>query len=57
MLNVDVNHSCFRSEKVGCNTDKRNPYVAFRRRFEKMQTRKNRKLDENNYTVSLLFFV
>eukprot|EP00088_Acartia_fossae_P041257 TRINITY_DN4317_c0_g1_i10.p1 TRINITY_DN4317_c0_g1~~TRINITY_DN4317_c0_g1_i10.p1 ORF type:complete len:538 (-),score=126.98 TRINITY_DN4317_c0_g1_i10:911-2524(-) len=42
-----------RSEKVGCNADKRNPYVAFRRRFEKMQTRKNRKLDENNYIMML----
>ncbi len=44
-----------RCEKVGCNADKRNPYVAFRRRFEKMQTRKNRKLDENNYVVSILW--
>lgn len=42
-----------RSKKVGCNADKRNPYVAFRRRFEKMQTRKNRKLDENNYVMML----
>jgi len=42
-----------KSEKVGCTTDKRNPYVAFRRRFEKMQTRKNRKLDENNYMMML----
>lgn len=26
-----------------------NPYVAFRRRAEKMQTRKNRKNDEDSY--------
>lgn len=45
--------SIFRGEKVGCTADKRNPYVAFRRRFEKMQTRRNRKSDENSYTVML----
>ena len=46
----------FRAERFGCTADKRNPYVAFRRRFEKMQTRRNRKFDENSYTVSSLVF-
>ena len=45
----------FRSEKVGSNLDKKNPYVAFRRRFEKMQTRRNRKSDENSYVVGHLY--
>ncbi|CAH8610327.1 unnamed protein product [Dicrocoelium dendriticum] len=36
----------------GSNTD---PYVAFRRRSEKMQTRKNRKNDEQSYEKMLLF--
>ena len=30
-----------------------NPYVAFRRRTEKMQTRKNRKNDEASYEKML----
>ncbi len=30
-----------------------NPYVAFRRRTEKMQTRKNRKNDESSYEKML----
>jgi hypothetical protein len=30
-----------------------NPYVAFRRRAEKMQTRKNRKNDEDSYEKML----
>jgi len=42
-----------RAEQVGCTLDKKNPYVAFRRRFEKMQTRRNRKSDENSYAVML----
>lgn len=42
-----------RAENVQSGQDKNNPYVAFRRRFEKMQTRKNRKLDENSYAVML----
>ncbi|KAH8861358.1 Enhancer of polycomb like [Schistosoma japonicum] len=35
----------------GSNTD---PYVAFRRRSEKMQTRKNRKSDEQSYEKMLI---
>ena len=30
-----------------------NPYIAFRRRTEKMQTRKNRKNDETSYEKML----
>lgn len=30
-----------------------NPYIAFRRRTEKMQTRKNRKNDESSYEKML----
>jgi hypothetical protein len=43
-----------RSETAGCPYDKKNPYVAFRRRTEKMQTRKNRKSDEGGYLVCFL---
>lgn len=35
----------------GSNAD---PYVAFRRRSEKMQTRKNRKNDEQSYEKMLI---
>jgi hypothetical protein len=45
--------SVSRNETAGCPYDKKNPYVAFRRRTEKMQTRKNRKSDEGGYLVSV----
>lgn len=35
------------------NTTPNNPYLAFRRRTEKMQTRKNRKNDESSYEKML----
>ncbi|CRL00007.1 CLUMA_CG013297, isoform A [Clunio marinus] len=35
------------------NTTSNNPYIAFRRRTEKMQTRKNRKNDETSYEKML----
>ena len=34
-------------------TNSNNPYIAFRRRTEKMQTRKNRKNDETSYKMML----
>ena len=42
-----------KSEKRDGTSD-RDPYVAFRRRTEKMQTRKNRKNDEHSYEKMLL---
>lgn len=35
------------------NSTSNNPYIAFRRRTEKMQTRKNRKNDETSYEKML----
>jgi len=43
----------YKGERPGNNADKKNPYVAFRRRFEKMQTRRNRTVYENSYAVML----
>ena len=42
-----------KSEKRDGTSD-RDPYVAFRRRTEKMQTRKNRKNDEQSYEKMLI---
>lgn len=42
-----------KTEKAIGNTQSANPYVAFRRRLEKMQTRKNRKNDEVSYEKML----
>ena len=41
-----------KSEK-GVGTAPSDPYVAFRKRTEKMQTRKNRKNDESSYEKML----
>lgn len=42
-----------RTEKRDGPSNNNNPYVAFRRRTEKMQTRKNRKNDEASYEKML----
>ncbi|CAO1337998.1 unnamed protein product [Diamesa serratosioi] len=42
-----------KTENRGGNTTSNNPYIAFRRRTEKMQTRKNRKNDETSYEKML----
>lgn len=42
-----------RTENRRDNTGAINPYIAFRRRAEKMQTRKNRKNDEDSYEKTL----
>lgn len=42
-----------KSEKFGGTGSSGNPYVAFRRRTEKMQTRKHRKNDEASYEKML----
>lgn len=39
--------------RVGTGSTTNNPYLAFRRRTEKMQTRKNRKNDETSYEKML----
>lgn len=42
-----------KSEKFGGTGSSGNPYIAFRRRTEKMQTRKHRKNDEASYEKML----
>lgn len=42
-----------RTEKRDGTQASNNPYIAFRRRAEKMQTRKNRKNDEESYEKML----
>lgn len=44
-----VPHVRTEANRFGSNTSNNNPYLAFRRRTEKMQTRKNRKNDEASY--------
>ena len=39
--------------KAAAGNASTNPYIAFRRRTEKMQTRKNRKNDETSYEKML----
>lgn len=40
---------CVKTESHRGGNNNNNPYLAFRRRTEKMQTRKNRKNDESTY--------
>ncbi|KAL7047734.1 hypothetical protein ACKWTF_003091 [Chironomus riparius] len=52
---LKTKHPLILSVKTDCrgNTASNNPYIAFRRRTEKMQTRKNRKNDETSYEKML----
>ena len=42
------------TDKSGVVTQPNNPYLVFRRRTEKMQTRKNRKNEEQSYKNMLI---
>ena len=42
------------TDKSGVATQQNNPYLVFRRRTEKMQTRKNRKNEEQSYEKMLI---
>lgn len=42
------------TDKSGVVTQPNNPYLVFRRRTEKMQTRKNRKNEEQSYEKMLI---